>query len=676
MKILRENELAIGRLSVKSAETDRLATRRHFERLFGDADFLPAALPPNAALCVRKICAKSPRARQLNGRANGLSVAWRNSVAREIESFYARAVRPIRQMVPASAESVVFLDESELLACLASDWLGGRLGESWWWRSLFPNLEAAQTVARVWLELAESAPAALHLLAKRRQSTAFAAKLQTHEAEDLLRRIVLIYGLSRIQNVLFEQVDKPQTTPDERRGNFTERRNAAAPIMNVGDAQKLAPWFEYVPETLRLSLNFTRQNLLGIGLTLARVPHVARSNQFARRLQIFKTEVERRRKRTAESPAISARTEEVAAEIQTNSNAERKRRGESRLSIYPESKRAAEKLFEDKKTAISKKAFELEEIESESIENPEVSSPKNKRGAKEKARKPNKFSNRKPPPINESKTRYIKNKTNLRRAKSPVPAGNKFAASVEITEEFSETIIETEFGGVFFLLNLGLYLKLYRDFTETGEPEIDLNIWDFVAVVALALIGEKLKRDGVWQLLKQLAGRGADEDFGADFAAPDDWRIRAEWLETFPANEKWFWARDGKRFVVRHSENFSVIDVGANADLESQLNDELKIYDKDSSEIVAGEFKDFPATFLERLTEFIERRLRQALGLQSDERIDEILFARRASVRVSATHLDTTFRLADLPLAVRLSGLDRDAGWIPAAGKFVKFHFV
>jgi hypothetical protein len=44
-------------------------------------------------------------------------------------------------------------------------------------------------------------------------------------------------------------------------------------------------------------------------------------------------------------------------------------------------------------------------------------------------------------------------------------------------------------------------------------------------------------------------------------------------------------------------------------------------------------------------------------------------------VTVTATHLDVFFSLADLPIAIRLSGLDRDPGWTPAAARFIAFHF-
>jgi hypothetical protein len=37
--------------------------------------------------------------------------------------------------------------------------------------------------------------------------------------------------------------------------------------------------------------------------------------------------------------------------------------------------------------------------------------------------------------------------------------------------------------------------------------------------------------------------------------------------------------------------------------------------------------------------------------------------------------VDVAFFLADLPIPIRLSGLDRDPGWIPAADRIVSFRY-
>lgn len=673
MNIWQQKKTVISKLRVKGNEHDRLATRLHFERLFGATNFLPEGLPPNAVVCIKKIPDPQPRTLQLNHADLRFSDAWRNSVSREIETLYRRAFRPIRETVPAQAESVVFAGYAELLACLASDWQRGSLAENWWWRGLFPNLGQTQTVARIWIESAEFAPTALQLLAKQEKAVSFAARLQPNEAEDLLRRINSVFGLHKIRKILFESFDEAEKPSVEPRKNTIEKSGSPAQVTAFDEIQKLAPWFKFAPETRRVLSNFARQSLLGIGLTLARAPQIARSNEFARRLKIFQTEFELYKKKVAKiSNQISAQTKKVQANDKDFTALKREKESE----ILIEAKRGAEKSVEIEEPKTFEKLIRFEETQVVSGASLEISPPEIQRAAKETAEKSNELLDRKSQPDKKNELKSVKGAEKSARKDNRILAETEFAGTDESIEELPEMIIETNFGGVFYLLNLALYLKLYRDFTEAGEAEIDLNLWDFVALLGLKFTGEKIKNDAVWQLLKRLAGRKADKDLGKDFDSPDEWRILAEWLKTFQTNEKWIFATDGKRLVVRHPAAFSVIDVRLRNDLESQLKDELKIYRKDLSEIIEGEFVDFPDTFWGNLTEYIERRLRQALNLQTRKQITEILFECRATAMVTPTHLDVTFRLADLPFAVRLCGLDRDAGWIPAAGKFVKFHFV
>jgi hypothetical protein len=44
-------------------------------------------------------------------------------------------------------------------------------------------------------------------------------------------------------------------------------------------------------------------------------------------------------------------------------------------------------------------------------------------------------------------------------------------------------------------------------------------------------------------------------------------------------------------------------------------------------------------------------------------------------VLVTDTRVDIVIQLAEHAIEVRLAGLDRDPGWIPAAGRDVRFHF-
>jgi hypothetical protein len=81
------------------------------------------------------------------------------------------------------------------------------------------------------------------------------------------------------------------------------------------------------------------------------------------------------------------------------------------------------------------------------------------------------------------------------------------------------------------------------------------------------------------------------------------------------------------------------------------------------------------ARWTNRLAAYTEARLRLALDLEDGESPVELLLAHRARVIVSPTHVDVVLSLDELPIAIRLAGLDRDPGWIPAAGRHLAFHF-
>ncbi len=73
------------------------------------------------------------------------------------------------------------------------------------------------------------------------------------------------------------------------------------------------------------------------------------------------------------------------------------------------------------------------------------------------------------------------------------------------------------------------------------------------------------------------------------------------------------------------------------------------------------------------LMAYVRARLRRALGQSDDDEIARLVCARQASAYVSTARLDVTLSLAELPIFIRLVGLDRDPGWIPAAGRSAVF---
>jgi hypothetical protein len=246
-----------------------------------------------------------------------------------------------------------------------------------------------------------------------------------------------------------------------------------------------------------------------------------------------------------------------------------------------------------------------------------------------------------------------------------------------------EAQIETGLGGLFYLINLGLFLKLYGDFTTPAQPGIALPIWDFIALLGRRLVGEKIQSDPAYSLLAQLAGRGASEEPGRDFEPPQVWRLPAEWLAPFSPRGIWRWNVSGGRLRLSHPENFQTLDAPLEADdLTRQLLREVrKCGDPGECELreVAPAREIETESPLERwigwLAAYVSARMVRALGLSEAGDLSRVLFEHRARVRVTETHLDVFFALDELPIEVRLSGLDRDPGWTPAAGRFVAFHF-
>jgi hypothetical protein len=80
-------------------------------------------------------------------------------------------------------------------------------------------------------------------------------------------------------------------------------------------------------------------------------------------------------------------------------------------------------------------------------------------------------------------------------------------------------------------------------------------------------------------------------------------------------------------------------------------------------------------TFNEQHLPVLRAALARALGRADARSAARCVCVQRARVTTTATHVDVWFGLASHPVAIRLAGLDRTPGWIPAAGRVVTFHY-
>jgi hypothetical protein len=194
----------------------------------------------------------------------------------------------------------------------------------------------------------------------------------------------------------------------------------------------------------------------------------------------------------------------------------------------------------------------------------------------------------------------------------------------------------TRFGGLFYLINVGIFLELYGDFTAPAKPGISLPIWDFVAAIGERFVGTRVHADPVWPMLAGLAGREEDDAPGCNFEPPAEWRIPEAWLDPFPPGTVWRRSRTPRRRLESRSR-----------------------FDG----------------WLDQLVVYLRARLALALRLPDRRAIGRVLIEHDARVFLTNSELHVVLSLADLPLAIRLSGLDRDPGWVPAAGRRVAFEF-
>jgi hypothetical protein len=81
------------------------------------------------------------------------------------------------------------------------------------------------------------------------------------------------------------------------------------------------------------------------------------------------------------------------------------------------------------------------------------------------------------------------------------------------------------------------------------------------------------------------------------------------------------------------------------------------------------------ADWVERNCRDIDRRLTAALAIDDPAALHALVLNHIARVEARALRLDVHFSLATHPIELRMAGLDRDPGWVPAGGRSIYFHY-
>jgi hypothetical protein len=627
----------IRRATVRGVQLDDIAARRSTERLLGRIPEAVPAMSASAILCVREL--------SIHVRSKPCYMQSSASVLRdEVEQLARRAARPAHGPVPSHAEAVLFADRAELLSCLARDHVRHLLEQYWWWRVLLPGASLSAAAVQLYVNEATHVPAALARLAQSHDAIAFVRNFRDSDADALVQAIVRTHGLSLLAEapaIATPMQSRAQPISPEPAGS---RRSDTQEILRPLEEEIRST----LPEAWVHGLSVIQRRLLVLGLSLLRMPNRVRSAAYA---QVLPALLEQ----AARQDACVERNESAAGRVTDL-------QGSPVLHASPESKKAT------------------------------IPSPASGRGAGRGLPDTGIFCRLDTGPSAGLPTAMPWTRGASALSGEPLPptallpseplpqVAHPIATHNDAEMRHQAQAVDTKYGGVFFLSNAALALGLYADFTRPLDRGLELSFWDFLALAAVDLGGPAVRRDPLWPLLANLAGRKPGQRPGADFNPPREWRMPPDWLLPFAGNAAdWTWTVDDKRLVAFHPAGFVVLDLPrTETSAEEQLHVELARYEasgfRRETRCPRSPVTPF-ARWRSWVMPYLGRRMALALGDARWRRACRQLLSLPGRIECDAERLEVHFSLEQLPVAVRVAGLDRDPGWIPAAGRDLRFYF-
>jgi hypothetical protein len=568
---MAEVQTSVRRLVTRCGRENAVTSRWQLSQALNRLDWSPPGLPRTAILCVRRLANPSPGSLRTGSTPRQSIDLWRGEFSRSLEQNARRAARPARELVGADANAVLFADHAELLACLALDWCNGRTFACWWWKALFPGINVPGAFHQAWTENPQHVPAAMCRLHQVAQGTKFLRALPLKTAAQVLENVLTAFGLLDLRAAL-------RTTTDSR-------PVSGKPSLGTATAKSSAPWMPWVNVDPNLSRE--RRDLLIVCVMLELAPGEIRRPGFARALRDY---------------------DPMAGQVSKSNPTDSERVAPGR-DFKPQSSEPSEagETFVDQTSArtnmraglISRSAFLLTDAGGPGLADPNLL-----------------FDTVTPIAIS-----------------SPT-AKSSSCDSLTLLIEPPNEIVLTDWGGIFYLVNVALALGLYADFTMRLETGLVLPLWDFLSLVGRRLIGAELESDPLWAVLARLSGRVGGRAPGQGFDPPEEWRIPADWLTLLTDHPTAFAPKSVPELTVPPLERW-----------------------------------------LHWLVPFIAARLVCALHVDEGDTLPDLLFRHRARCEITVARLDVRFELAKHPIQLRLAGLDRDPGWIPAAGRTLMFHY-
>jgi len=576
-------------MRVRGSDPDGLRVRQRVEaQLFG-IGAASLGLPPNALLFVRRFEARTdPRA----ALSVGVDDALARTVNRQLTRLAQQARRPWTDSAAANADVVVFIDEAELIACFIRDRLRGLVGDRWWWRNVLGSATAEEWLRQHVLLRGEALAPALSLLESSPEVVRFITSLQPSDIRVAIAAVVQAFALplatTAASGELSAAAGKEESTAE------APRRLAQA---DEGERAAVLRLIATVPELQSPELAGDQRRLAIIVMVAARALAWARTPQFVAAVRVLERaafdvdslvaqlaahRAAQPHQRRAPNPRLARhsptrRLENLALPHDSGGIEPLATTEAARPSLRPATE--AREIVERLPGAMPGPAIERTEQEASAAHR----ATSDATATRETSDSPQSVESDQEP---------------AHQLESPAPAALRVDDWLPV---MPTRRVETEYGGIFYLLNAWIEMGVYSDFTAPRGRNLAVSPWDLLALTGRTWFGEPFASDPVWALLADLAGRDPEEEPGGEVAMPPGW--------------------------------------------------------------------------LDRHLEMLRDRLGSALPSKPLHELPAFVCGHRARVEVTAARVHVHLSLNQLPLDVRIAGLDRDPGWIPAAGRSVAFHF-
>ncbi|MEA3018009.1 MAG: hypothetical protein QOI38_2731, partial [Sphingomonadales bacterium] len=263
-----------------------------------------------------------------------------------------------------------------------------------------------------------------------------------------------------------------------------------------------------------------------------------------------------------------------------------------------------------------------------------------------------------------------------RRPAGAVPEARRArpAAARSIEAAFPAPAIRSDHGGLLFLLNAFLALGIYGDFSEPRRSLPGLSPFGMLRLLGRAWFGAPFVGDPLHGLLARLAGgRGADA--ARDFET-GSWSVPRAWLLPWPDAGPALVAGSKRRPMLWHPAGFPLAELdGGNPGAAVRSARLLGLRGRPRPARLAALPARPRARWLACLRLYLEARLAEALDCPGGIEAVTLLCLHPARITVQGERVEARFASDDHPLAIRLAGLDRDPGWIPAARHDFRYFF-